>query len=151
MVEGHNVWRHCTEQFLRRIQWNRLYWGRHLQEFHFHELTVSLKLFIRVVFNWKLKVRAGFCTSHCIVVRLIDCVLFCVPFKNFSLIKRHQGQKKLGFNLTLMTFVQREVLYIPWPMVFAQFICLLSHWWLCSSHCLHQIKSCLKRIWKCFL
>ena len=69
MVEGHNVWRHCTEQFLSSIQWNRLYWGRHLQEFHFHELTVSLKFyFIRVVFTWKLKVRAGYCTSHCIVV-----------------------------------------------------------------------------------
>ena len=118
MVEGHNVWRHCTEQFICSIKWNRLYWGRHLQEFHFHELTVSLKfLNIKDFFTWKLNARSGHCISHCIAVRLIDCMLFYVPFKNFSLIKRHQGKKKLGLYLILMTFVQREVFYFPWTLV----------------------------------
>lgn len=81
--------------------------------------------------------------SHSLVVCLSGVY---VPFKNFSLIKRHQGKKKSRPLDTYDLCAERSLL-LSMDFGFSQFICLLSHWWLCSSHCLHQIKSGhLKRI-----
>ena len=120
MVEGHNVWRHCTEQFICSIKWNRLYWGRHLQEFHFHELTVSLKFFkfqgLFLLGNW---------VQDLVIVYLIalqsDWLIVCCFMSHLRIFhssKDIKVKKKIGLYLILMTFVQREVFYFPWTLVF---------------------------------